>query len=640
MSRKQLTSSDLVRVVKPGCYTGGEYNAVIKEADKDKLTRFAFCFPDTYEVGMSHLGMQIMYFFMNRREDTWCERAFMPWVDMMDLLKETDTPLFAIESGDGLKDFDILGFTLQYEMSYTNVLAMLDMAGVPLLARERSEEWPLVCAGGPCATNPEPMADFVDFFYIGDGEAALDAVLDRYREFKAGKADACDASDITGAKNPLMNADAVDNLANADTPKPTKADFLASICDIPGVYVPRFYDAAYNDDGTLASFTPNHPAAPETVSRAFSPSLGYFPDRFIVPLTESVHNRAVVEIARGCMRGCRFCQAGYIYRPLRERSQAEVLTHAEALLDATGHDEISLLALSACDHENFAPLIDELLEHTAKRRVNISLPSTRVDAVSLTALAKTQAVRKSSLTIAPEAGSQKMRDIINKNLTEEDILEGCFLAFQAGFDKIKLYFMAGLPGEEEEDVLAIAAMAEKVVDTYYRLDYEARRRPVSVSISTACFVPKPFTPFQWAGMVYPGDFAEDQHAVKSRIRKKQISYRYHDAKTAQVEGVLARGDRRLGAAILAVYQAGAVFDGWSERFRYDLWLAAFAQEGIDPAFYAHRERPVDEKLPWDFINMGVSKKFLIREWEKAQAGNTTPNCRDGCAGCGCSCVKV
>jgi len=606
MSRQQLKNSDLVRVTKPGCYTGGEVNAVIKEAEKEKLIRFAFCFPDTYEVGMSHLGLQILYFFINRREDTWCERAFMPWFDMIGLLNETGTPLFAIESGDGLKDFDILGFTLQYEMSYTNVLAMLDLAGIPLCAAERGEEWPLVCAGGPCVTNPEPMADFVDFFYIGDGEASLDTVLDRYR-----------------ARGRL-----------------SKVDFLASLCDIPGIYVPRFYDVSYSDDGTMEGFAPNHPAAPSVVVRAFSPSLGFFPERFIVPLTEAVHNRAVVEIARGCMRGCRFCQAGFIYRPLRERSQAEVLAHAEALLDATGHDEISLLALSACDHENFASLIDELLEHTASRRVNISLPSTRLDAVSLSALAKTQAVRKTSLTVAPEAGSQKMRDMINKNLTEDDILEGCYRAFQAGYDKIKLYFMAGLPGEEEEDVMAIATLADKVVDTYYRLDYEARKRPVSVSVSTACFVPKPFTPFQWAAMTYPGDFTEDQQAVKSRIRKKQISYRYHDAKTAQIEGVMARGDRRLGRAILAAYRAGAVFDGWSERFRYDIWLSAFAQEGIDPAFYAHRERPADEKLPWDFINMGVSKKFLLREWERALTGKTTPNCRDGCAGCGCGCAKL
>ena len=601
MSRQLISADDFVKINKPGCYNGGEVNAVDKSSQKESLTRFAFCFPDTYEVGMSHLGLQILYFYLNRRGDTWCERAFMPWFDMVALLKEKNAPLFAIESGDGLKDFDILGFTLQYEMSYTNMLAMLDLAGIPFRAEDRGGDYPLICAGGPCATNPEPMADFVDFFYIGDGEATLDIVLDIYRENKG-----------------------------------TKTDFLASICNVPGVYVPRFYDAEYSEEGNLGGFTPNHSEAPARVARAFSPSLGYFPDRFIVPLVESVHNRAVVEIARGCMRGCRFCQAGFIYRPLRERTPDEILTHAKNLMDTTGHEEISLLALSACDHEDFSPLIDVLLEETSRRRVNISLPSTRVDAVSLEAISKTQALRKTSLTVAPEAGSQKMRDVINKNLTEEEILEGCYRAFMAGYDKIKLYFMAGLPGEGREDVLAIADLAESVVDTYYRLDYEARKRPVSISVSTACFVPKAFTPFQWVAMADPADFTEGQQAVKSTIRKKQISYRYHDAKTAHIEGILARGDRRLGKAIEAAYKNGAIFDGWSEHFSYAVWLEAFSEVGIDPELYT-REKATDELLPWDFIDMGVTKEFLVREWEKAQAGETTPNCREFCTGCGCEC---
>jgi len=565
------------------------------------MTRFALCFPDVYEIGMSHLGLQILYFLMNKRDDTYCERVFMPWLDMVDYLNETGKPLFALETGDELCKFDIVGFTMQFEMSYTNILAMLDLAKIPLRTADRDETHPLICTGGPCAVNPEPMADFVDFFYIGDAEAALDTILDRHKLHKANGG--------------------------------TKEEFLASILDIPGVYVPRFYDVSYNEDGTLATFTSEK--APATVKRATQPQLDYFPDTLITPLTEAVHNRAVLELARGCMRGCRFCQAGFIYRPMREHGVDELLQQAKQLLKATGHDEISLLSLSACDYSNFAQLVDRLIEFTEKERVNISLPSTRLDAIET--LAKVQAVRKSSLTVAPEAGSQRMRDIINKNLTEEEILEGCYRAFLSGFDKIKLYFMGGLPGETTEDMQAIVDLCDKVVDAYYRLTYEERKRPVSVSVSTACFVPKPFTPFQWAAQVLPGDFITQQQTVKSWVRNKRVMYRYHDAKTAQVEGVLARGDRRVGALIETAYKNGAIFDSWSDQFNQQIWLTAFEETGLDPVFYTHRERGTDELLPWDFIDMGVTKKFLVREWERSKEDATTPNCRDACAGCGIGC---
>jgi len=597
------SNTQLLKMVKPARYTGGEVNSITKTITPN-MTRFALCFPDVYEIGMSHLGLQILYFFMNRREDTYCERAFMPWLDMMDHLRENEQPLFAVETGDALSEFDILGFTLQFEMSYTNILAMLELSGIPLYAKDRNESHPIICAGGPCAINPEPMADFIDFFYIGDGEANLDIVLDCYHANKAKGGD--------------------------------KDAFLKDIMGIPGVYVPSWYDVKYNEDGTLADFTANFPA-PVTVKRALSPTLSFFPETLITPLTESVHNRAVLELARGCMRGCRFCQAGYIYRPMRERSVDELLQQAEKLLAATGHDEISLLSLSACDYSHFAELVDKLMEFTQENRVNISLPSTRLDAIET--LAKIQSVRKSSLTVAPEAGSQRMRDIINKNLTEEEILEGCYRAFLSGFDKIKLYFMAGLPGETDEDLSAIVDLCNSVVDAYYRLTYEERKRPVNVSVSTACFVPKPFTPFQWAAQVRPEDFITGQQNVKSMVRNKRVTYRYHDAKTAQVEGVIARGCRKIGKVIEMAYKMGAIYDGWSDHFNPQIWQQAFEVCEIDPDFYTHRERPTDEKLPWDFIDIGITKKFLEREWLKSKEAATTPNCRDRCSGCGLKCVR-
>jgi radical SAM family uncharacterized protein len=593
---------NLLNVTKPGRYTGGEVGEVRKEITAG-LTRFAFCFPDVYEVGMSYVGLQIIYSLLNRRDDVYCERAFMPWVDMLALMREENEPLRSLETSSPLDKFDFVGFTLQYEMSYTNILAMLSYGNIPLYSYERTDTHPLICAGGPCACNPEPIADFFDFFMIGDGEVTLNEIMDAYREH----------IEIGGSKR----------------------GYLEKIARLEGIYVPAFYDAAYNDDGTLLSFTPNNPHAPQKVKRTIIPSLddAFFPDKLLVPNIEAIHDRATLEIARGCMRGCRFCQAGYIYRPLRERSVATLLEQSKELLKNTGHEEISFVSLSACDHSEFEPLVDGLLDYAKKERVNISLPSLRLDSVSVSALQKTQSVRKSSLTFAPEAGSQRMRNIINKNLTEEMINEGIRRAFDAGFDKVKLYFMAGLPFETTDDVKAIGALAEHIVDEYYLLPLERRKRPVSVSVSTACFVPKPFTPFQWAAQIEPDDFHETQKSVKQGIRKKQITYHFHDAKTGRIEGILARGNRRLSKAIELAYRNGAVFDGWTEYFKYDRWLAAFEEAGVDTDIFT-REHNEDELLPWDFIDMGISKEFLLREWQLAKREATTPNCRDKCAGCG------
>ena len=574
-----------MQVAKPGRYVGNEIHMVKKDPSKVK-TRFAFCFPDVYEVGMSHLGLQILYFLLNRRDDVYCERAFMPWTDMVDVLKEKDKPLWALETGEPLKNFSFVGFTLQHEMSFTNVLAMMDLAGIPLHSKDRGDDMPIICAGGPCACNPEPMSDFIDFFVIGDGEAVLDDIMDIYRDHTE-----------SGTKN--------------------KQEFLAKIAHLPGIYVPSLYDVKYNEDGTILQPV----FAKVQKAQVLSLDDTFFPDRLLVPLIEATHHRVALELFRGCKRGCRFCQAGYTSRPVRHRNPETLLAQAETLLDATGHEEISLVSLSTSDYPHFELLVKHLLDVTEDRKVSISLPSLRLDAVSIDAMEKTQKVRKSSLTFAPEAGTQRMRDAIRKDLTDADIAEGCKAAFCAGYDRVKLYFMTGLPTETTEDICAIADLCQSVVDEYYQLPKEKRRRPVSVSVSCSCFVPKPHTPFQWEGQDALDVFIDKQRIIKEKIvssaSSKRISYRYHDAPTAVVEGVLARGDRRVGAAIEAAYRLGCMFDGWTEMFSYDLWKDAFKKAGIDPEFYANRKRNDDEILPWDFINMGITKDLLLKERDRA-----------------------
>ncbi len=595
----------LLSVQKPGRYSGGEIGSVIK--DKNKVdVRFAFCFPDTYEIGMSHLGMKILYSQFNEREDIWCERVFAPWLDFEEVMRQENIPLFALESRDPIKDFDFIGFTLQYEMAYTNILNMLELAGIPKRSADRKALSPLVVAGGPCACNPEPIADFVDIFFLGEGEEVDLELIDLYKKHK---------------KNGS-----------------TKEEFLREAAKIEGVYVPSLYEISYNADGTIKEITPKN-SAPKTVKKRIIKDLdkAYYPKQFVVPFIEIVHDRAVQEIFRGCIRGCRFCQAGFIYRPVREKSVEVVNNQAKCLCESTGYDEISLSSLSTSDYTEIEPLLNEMLAWTEKSHVSLALPSLRIDNFSDELLEKINYVRKSGLTFAPEAGTQRLRDVINKNVTEEEILDTCKIAFMGGYTSVKLYFMLGLPTETDEDLKGIADLGQKIVDLYYALPTKPKGKSVNVSISVSTFVPKPFTPFQFEPQIDRNEIIRRQEYLKSQIKTRKITLSYHDSNTSFLEGVLARGDRRLSGVLEAALEKGCKFDSWTECFDLNNWLEAFSACGIDPEFYANRERAYSEINPWEHLDYAVSKDFLIRENEIAKTEKTTPNCREKCSACGANC---
>lgn len=601
-----ITTRDkiLSAVMKPTRYTGGELNSVLKNpAEVD--VRFGFCFADTYEIAMSHLGLKILYHTLNNRKDTFCERVFAPWTDMEAEMKKHGMKLFALETGDEITHFDMLGFTLQYELCYSNIVNMLNLADIPVRAKDRDENYPIICGGGPCAYNAEPVADIFDFFMMGEGEDSIHEVVDEYIKWKK-------------------------------SGKKSKKDYLEAIADIEGIYVPSFYDVEYNEDNTIKSVTPNNPHAKPKIRKRIMKDFDatYAPETIIVPFGEVVHDRVMLEVMRGCLRGCRFCQAGYIYRPLRERKPETLLDLADNLLSCSGYDEISLSSLSTSDFSGLPQLTDGLLKITEEKKIGLSLPSLRIDNFSLELMEKVQKVRKTGITFAPEAGTQRLRDVINKNITEENIMKSTDMLFRGGWTNVKLYFMIGLPTETMDDVHGIADLAQKVLDVYFAIPKEERAKQINITVSTSSFVPKPFTAFQWAKQDTRDMIIEKQNELKASIKSKRIRYNWHDNKTSYLEGVFARGDRRLGEVIIKAVENGCKFDGWGEHFNFDMWMQTFDELGIDPDFYTSRERTYEEILPWEHIDIGVTKKFLMRENEKAKQAVTTPNCRQQCAGCG------
>ena len=607
MRKLALSDEILLTIEKPARYIGNEVNAANKDFDAAEVT-FAMCFPDVYEIGMSHMGMQILYDMFNQWEDTCCDRVYSPWTDLDAIMRKEQIPLFGVESQRPIREFDFLGVTLQYEMCYTNVLQVIDLSQIPLLAKDRTEEHPIVIGGGPCAYNPEPIADFFDLFYLGEGETQYRVLLDLYKECK---------------KNGT-----------------TREEFLAKAASIPGIYAPRFYDVTYHEDGTIASFAPNRPDVPDRVCKEIVQDVTntYYPKKPLVPYIKATQDRVVLEIQRGCIRGCRFCQAGMIYRPVRERSLEFLQETAREMIENTGHEEISLSSLSSSDYSQLEGLVNYLIDNFGRKGMNISLPSLRIDAFSLDVMSKVQDIRKSSLTFAPEAGSQRLRDVINKNLTEEVIINGAGMAFDAGWNRVKLYFMLGLPTETDEDRKEIAYLAEKIAKRYYEIPKDKRNGKVQIVISTSFFIPKPFTPFQWAPMLPTKRYLDLARVVnttvKEQLNKKSMTYNWHEAETTTLEGVFARGDRKVAQVILKAYQKGCIYDAWGDKMNFQTWVDTFAECGVDMDFYTVRERSLDEILPWDFIDVGVTRKFLETEWTRALAGETTPNCRQRCSGCG------